>query len=79
MLRGLGRLQVFPGDHVGARNKLERLFDIDSPLDYESIERLLAPRLPYAGVVYFHLLLDSLSEAGLVAAASIASPPQPRG
>lgn len=68
MLRGLGRLQVFPGDDVGARNKLSRFFDIDEALDYEGIARLVARWRPYAGMVYFHLLLDSLSEAGLVSA-----------
>jgi DNA-3-methyladenine glycosylase II len=66
LLRGLGRLHVFPGDDVGAHNKLRRLFGIDTPLDYDAVHRLVARWHPYAGVVYFHLLLDSLSEAGLV-------------
>src|SRR4051794_3198458 len=65
LLRGLGRLHVFPGDDVGAHNKLRRLFNIDTPLDYESVEQLVARWHPYAGVVYFHLLLDSLSQNGL--------------
>jgi DNA-3-methyladenine glycosylase II len=67
LLRGLGRLHVFPGDDVGAHNKLRRLFGIATPLDYESVERLVARWHPYAGVVYFHLLLDTLSQHGLVA------------
>ena len=67
LLRGLGRLHVFPGDDVGAHNKLRHLFGIDTPLDYESVEELVARWHPYAGVVYFHLLLDSLSQDGLVA------------
>ncbi len=67
LLRGLGRLHVFPGDDVGARNKLKRFFDIEQPLDYDGIARLLARWRPYAGIIYFHLLLDSLTEAGLVA------------
>jgi DNA-3-methyladenine glycosylase II len=67
LLRGLGRLHVFPGDDVGAHNKLRRLFAIDSPLDHEAVGRLVARWDPYAGVVYFHLLLDSLSRAGLTA------------
>jgi len=67
LLRGLGRLHVFPGDDVGAHNKLRRLFGIDTPLDYPSVDRLVARWHPYAGVVYFHLLLDSLSQDGLVA------------
>jgi DNA-3-methyladenine glycosylase II len=66
LLRGLGRLHVFPGDDVGGHNKLRHLFGIDTPLDYESVHRLVARWHPYAGVVYFHLLLDSLSQAGLV-------------
>lgn len=69
MLRGLGRLHIFPGDDVGARNKLERFLDIESKLDYAGVARALARWRPYAGVIYLHLLLDSLSEAGLVAEA----------
>jgi DNA-3-methyladenine glycosylase II len=69
MLRGLGRLHVFPGDDVGARNKLKRFLDLERPLDYESIARLLERCHPYAGIVYYHLLLDSLAEAGLVSTA----------
>jgi DNA-3-methyladenine glycosylase II len=61
LLRGLGRLHVFPGDDVGAHNKLRRLLAIDTPLDYEAVRRLMARWHPHAGVVYFHLLLDSLS------------------
>jgi len=68
MLRGLGRLHVFPGDDVGARNKLERFLDIESKLDYAGVGRVLARWRPYGGVIYLHLLLDSLSEAGLVQA-----------
>jgi DNA-3-methyladenine glycosylase II len=64
LLRGLGRLHVFPGDDVGAHNKLRRLFAIETPLDYEAVGRMLARWHPYAGVVYFHLLLDSLSRRG---------------
>jgi DNA-3-methyladenine glycosylase II len=66
LLRGLGRLHVFPGDDIGAHNKLRRLFDIDTNLDYDAVKRLVGRWFPYAGVVYFHLLLDSLSESGLV-------------
>ena len=68
MLRGLGRLEIFPGDDVGAHNSLSRHFAIDTPLDYESVQRLVARWHPYAGMVYFHLLLDSLSRSGFVSA-----------
>jgi DNA-3-methyladenine glycosylase II len=66
LLRGLGRLHIFPGDDVGAHNKLRRLFDIDTSLDYDAVRRLVRRWHPYAGVVYFHLLLDSLTESGVV-------------
>jgi DNA-3-methyladenine glycosylase II len=66
LLRGLGRLHVFPGDDVGAHNKLRRLFDIDTELNYDRVKRLVGRWYPYAGVVYFHLLLDSLSETSIV-------------
>jgi DNA-3-methyladenine glycosylase II len=67
LLRGLGRLHIFPGDDVGAHNKLRRLFGIDTPLDYGTTQELVARWHPYAGVVYFHLLLDSLSRTGVLA------------
>jgi DNA-3-methyladenine glycosylase II len=67
LLRGLGRLHIFPGDDVGAHNKLRRLLDIDTDLDYDTVNRLVRRWHPYAGVVYFHLLLDSLSKSGIVA------------
>jgi DNA-3-methyladenine glycosylase II len=65
-MRGLGRLHVFPGDDVGARNNLHRWLGLAGPLDYDGVRRALAPWSPYGGLVYFHLLLDRLAEAGYV-------------
>ncbi len=64
MLRGLGRLHVFPGDDVGAQKRLARWLGRSAPLDYAGIRKAVAPWRPYAGLVYFHLLLDGLSNAG---------------
>lgn len=66
MLRGLGRLHIFPGDDVGARNKLEAFLGLEESLDYEGVESVVSRWAPYGGLVYFHLLLDSLSRSGLV-------------
>jgi DNA-3-methyladenine glycosylase II len=63
LLRGLGRLHVFPGDDVGAQNKLKRVLEIETPLGYEAVRRLVSRWHPFAGVVYFHLLLDSLTRS----------------
>lgn len=64
LLRGLGRLHVFPGDDVGARNNLVRWLGLPGPLDYDGVRRVLAPWSSYGGLVYFHLLLQRLEEAG---------------
>ncbi len=66
LLRGLGRVNVFPGDDVGARNGLQRWLKLAEPPGYEEIQRLLARWNPYQGLVYFHLLLGRLTEAGLL-------------
>jgi DNA-3-methyladenine glycosylase II len=66
MLRGLGRLHVFPGDDVGAQKSLARWLGRSAPLDYGGVRKAVAPWQPYAGLVYFHLLLDGLSKAGVV-------------
>ena len=66
-LRGLGRLRVFPGDDVGARKNLRGWLERDEPTDYEGVRRLVAPWEPYAGLLYFHLLLDRIAEAGYLA------------
>jgi DNA-3-methyladenine glycosylase II len=67
MLRGLGRLHLFPGDDVGAQKRLARWLGRSAPLDYAGVRKAVAPWQPYAGLVYFHLLLDGLSKVGLVA------------
>ena len=64
LLRGLGRLHVFPGDDVGARNSLVPWLGLEPPLDYDSVKRALARWQPYAGMIYFHLLLARLQAMG---------------
>lgn len=68
LLRGLGRLHVFPGDDVGARKRLARWLGLKQPLDYEGVRRALARLHPYAGLIYFHMLLSGLADAGFVTA-----------
>jgi len=60
LLRGLGRLHVFPGDDIGARNNLQRWLGILEPLDYDGVHRVLARWQPFQGLVYLHLLLWGL-------------------
>lgn len=64
LLRGLGRLHVFPGDDVGAQKRLARWLGRSRPLDYAGVHRAVDRWQPFAGLVYFHLLLDGLAQAG---------------
>lgn len=68
LLRGMGRLDVFPGDDIGARNNLERWLRLRNSLDYGGVARVIAKWKPYGGLIYFHLLLDGLERAGRLAA-----------
>ncbi len=64
MLRGLARYHVLPGDDVGARNNLRRRFGLAEDAGYDAVARLSRRWQPYAGLVYFHLLLDALAARG---------------
>lgn len=68
LLRGLGRIHVFPGDDVGARNNLQRWLRLEEPLDYDGVGRTLNRWQRFGGLIYFHLLLDRLAEAGCLQA-----------
>ena len=65
LLRGLGRLSMFPGDDVGARTNLQRWLKLRTPLDYDRVRQLARRWQPYAGFLYFHLLLQALAETTL--------------
>lgn len=67
LLRGLGRVHIFPGDDVGARNHLQQWLHLEGPLTYMSVRQSLARWQEYGGLIYFHLLLDRLAEAGYLA------------
>jgi DNA-3-methyladenine glycosylase II len=68
LLRGLGRVHVFPGDDVGARNHLQHWLHLRESLTYTGVRQALAGWQDYGGLIYFHLLLDRLAEAGYLAA-----------
>ena len=64
LLRGLGRLHIFPGDDVGAQKSLARWLGRSDPLDYDGVSRAVKKWQPYAGLLYFHLLLNGLYQSG---------------
>ncbi len=71
LLRGLGRLHVFPGDDVGAQKRMARWLGRSRPLDYAGVRRAVEPWQPFSGMVYFHLLLEGLSQAGVLESTSL--------
>lgn len=64
MLRGMGRWHIFPVDDLGARNGLARWLRLRKPLDAAHAQHLLARWKPYGGLIYFHMLMNGLDEAG---------------
>ncbi|HKV23084.1 MAG TPA: hypothetical protein VJN93_00695, partial [Candidatus Acidoferrum sp.] len=66
LLRGMGRLNIFPGDDVGGWNKLQKHLRLRKRPSYEKTRKLLAPWESHAGLIYFHFLLDGLRTAGIL-------------
>ena len=66
MLRGMGRLNIFPGDDVGGWNNLQKHLRLRARPDYAKTRKLLAPWKNYAGLIYFHFLLDGLRSRGVL-------------
>ncbi len=64
LLRGLGRTNMFPGDDVGAQRNLQNFMGLDKRPDYKRIRRITSRWRPYAGLVYFHFLLEKLKTRG---------------
>jgi DNA-3-methyladenine glycosylase II len=68
LLRGLGRLHIFPTGDVGAQNRLRTLFSPE--MDDAELMQIPARFYPFGGLLYFHLLLRDLAERGVLRASS---------
>ncbi len=66
LLRGLGRTDILPGDDVAVQKNIKRIFNLHKKPDYNKIKEIEKKWHPYAGIVYFHLLLQKLSESDIV-------------
>ena len=60
LLRGLGRLGIFPVNDSGALNGIKAWLSLRHTPDQKQLCRILAPWRPYVGMIYFHLLLRKL-------------------
>jgi DNA-3-methyladenine glycosylase II len=68
MLRGFGRINIFPGDDVGGRNKLFEWLGVGDAPTYDSVGKMLARWHPYGGLIYLHLIVNAVADGGHVAA-----------
>ena len=66
LLRGLGRLDVYPADDVGSQNKFKRWLSLEERPCYDAIYQILDHWRPYRGLFYFYLLLDQQARQGLL-------------
>ncbi len=66
LLRGAGRLNIFPANDAGARQRLRRLLGLPEVPREEAVQDVAAAWAPYGGMLYFHLLLSGLAEQGYV-------------
>jgi hypothetical protein len=51
LLRGCGRLNIFPGDDIGAQNNLRKWLGLKRSLNYDRVRTALRRWQPYAGLV----------------------------
>ena len=68
MLRGFGRINIFPGDDVGGRNKLFEWLGVDDAPTYDRVGKMLERWHPYGGLIYLHLIVNAVAGGGHVAA-----------
>jgi len=64
MLRGFGRINIFPGDDVGGRNKLFEWLGEHGEPTYDGVRQMLERWHPYAGLIYLHLVVNGLADDG---------------
>jgi DNA-3-methyladenine glycosylase II len=67
MLRGYGRINIFPGDDVGGRKKLFEWLGSSAPT-YDGVGKMLERWRPYGGLIYLHLIVNSVADTGHVEA-----------
>jgi DNA-3-methyladenine glycosylase II len=67
MLRGFGRINIFPGDDVGGRNKLFEWLGVGDAPTYDGVGKMLERWHPYGGLIYLHLIVNAVADAGHVA------------
>ncbi len=66
LLRGMGRLNVFPEGDSGFHKKLGIWLGKDAPGPRDEVRKLMNRWHPYEGILYFFMLLTGLAQRGLI-------------
>ena len=66
LLRGLGRLHIYPSGDIGLQNGLKRWLKLTGKMDSSAVRNVMAKWKQYGGMIYFHLLLEKLGREGLI-------------
>jgi DNA-3-methyladenine glycosylase II len=66
LLRGLGKIEILPGDDVAINKSIENLLKLRKKPDFERIKKIEKEWYPYAGLIYFHFLLEKLSKNEII-------------
>jgi DNA-3-methyladenine glycosylase II len=67
MLRGFGRIDIFPGDDVGGRNKLFEWLGASGEPTYDGVGTMLKRWHPYGGLIYLHLIVNAVADGAHLA------------
>lgn len=60
LLRDLGRLEIIPGDDIGVQKNVKKALNLQDALNYSQIKVLENAWSPFAGMIYFLLLLENI-------------------
>ncbi|WP_052354930.1 hypothetical protein [Candidatus Protochlamydia sp. R18] len=66
LLRGLGKTEILPGDDVAINKSVVNLLKLRKKPDFNRIKKVEKEWNPYAGLIYFHFLLEKLSKLGVI-------------
>lgn len=64
LLRGMGRYNFIPNTDSGASRGFRKLLGLQEKPQEDYLQKILEPWEPYKGLIYYHLLLNRLHEAG---------------
>lgn len=66
LLRGLGRIHLFPQDDIGAQRNFKQFLHLHGEMNHQKMQKIINMWYPYSGLIYFYLLLKNLDAKGLL-------------